>query len=216
MFFEGIFQHITSVTLLAFAGLKQALDGRCFAIEHPCLALHLRGVFAHFQYDLFGGFFARAGHIQPARRDLLKTQLRAQHVVDDVIVRVVELHAVAAARAVVRAQRKVQHFMRQHEHQLVVFQLGNKRRIRHHAPGGKHAHRRHACIDVHARGGHQARQMRKRHGDHAQAFLHAGQRIAARQRCSHQNCATFFSKSNIALSAPNAPQRSTRSVTSVS
>jgi hypothetical protein len=54
-------------------------------------------------------FIARARHVEPAGRDAGDTELGAEDVVDDVVVRDVELHRVAAARPPVGVQREVEH-----------------------------------------------------------------------------------------------------------
>ena len=92
-----------------------------------------------------------AGNRRDAERD-------AQHVVDDVVVRVVELEPADALGAVVGAQRKVQELVRQHEDQLVVVEPRGEGRIGDQTAGREHAHGRHALVDVDAHRGREPRQ----------------------------------------------------------
>ncbi len=81
---------------------------------------------------------------------MLDAKLDAQDVVDDVVVRVVELEMPTAPRTIVRPKRQVQQLVRQHEHQFVFLELLREGRIDDDTPRGKHAHRRHAVVERHA------------------------------------------------------------------
>ena len=114
--------------------------------------------------------------------------------------RVVELEAPGTARAVVGAQREVQHLVGQHEHELAVVQPRGESRVDDQPPGGEHAHRRHAGVERDPGGADQPGEVRERHGDHAQAAVEARHRL---RHVAHRPV-TCFRIASIAGSAPSA------------
>ena len=115
-------------------------------------------------------------------------ELGAQHVVDDVVVRVVELELARALGAVVRAQREMQQLVRQHEHQLVVVEPRGEVRVGDQPAGREHAHGRHAIVERDAHRGGQSGEMRQRHRDHAQPLLDARERASRSARPRRRCC----------------------------
>ena len=70
--------------------------------------------------------------------------------------RVVELEGTAAARPIVRPQREVQQFMRQHEDEIVVVELLRECGIDDQTSRRENAHGRHAIVERHPHGGGEA------------------------------------------------------------
>ena len=187
----------------------------------PDLGPRRRGIAgpAHLQDDFLGRFVARAGHVEAARGDRRDPERVPQHVVDDVVVGVVEFEPAAALGAVVGPQGQVQQLVRKHEHEIVAGEPGRKGRIGNQAAGRENAHRRHAIVEIDTHRCGQAGKVRQRHGDHPQRPHDTGARRAIgrrRWRRAAHAVATFRKSSSIARSAPREPHFSTISVSSVS
>src|SRR5262249_48653093 len=119
----------------------------------------------------------------------------------------------------VRAQRQVKELVGQDEDQLILFQLGDELGVDDQVPGGEDAHRRDALVQGDTDGTGQSREVRERDGDQAQAVFDAPELVlvgGGLGREGDHSLVTLLRRSNMALSAPRAPQRSTRSVRSVS
>ena len=94
----GLAEHVAAVVSVtaggaAAGGLRAehaAGDGR-LAVPDPRARRDVVAVPSHLDHDLLGGFFPRARHVEAAGRDGRDAEGGAQHVVDDVVVRVVEL-----------------------------------------------------------------------------------------------------------------------------
>ena len=174
---------------------------------------------AHLQDNCLGRFLAGTGHVEAARGNCRNSESVPQHVVDDVIVGIIELEPAAAPGPVVSSQGQMQQLVREHEHQVVVGETGGKGRICNQAARRKYAHCRHAIVELDAHRGGETGKMRQRHRHHAQRPHDARQDGGAgRRRCRNTAHAavTLRSRSNIARSAPSAPHFSTMSVSSVS
>ncbi len=123
---------------------------------------------AHLQDELLGRFLARAGHVEATGGDRRDPERVPQHVIDDVVVGVIEFEPAAASGSVVSAQGQVQQLVREHEHEIVAGEPGRKGRICNQAAGRENAHCRHAIVEINTYRCGQAGKMRQRHGDHPQ------------------------------------------------
>ena len=102
------------------SGIEHLLEGRNRAF--PDLGPRERHVAgpAHLQDDFLGRFLAGAGHVETARRDCRDTERVPQHVIYDVVVRVIKLQPAAAPGSVVGSQGQMQQLVRKNEYQIVI------------------------------------------------------------------------------------------------
>ena len=89
----------------------------------------------------------------------------AQHVIDDVVVCVVEFEPAAASGSVMSPQGQVQQLVREHKHEIVAGEPGRKGRICNQAAGCENAHCRHAIVEIDTHRCGKASKMRQWHGD---------------------------------------------------
>ena len=122
--------------------------------------------------------FSRApGMSRPPAGIAVTPSACAQHVIDDVVVRVIEFQPAAASGSVVGSQGQMQQLVREHEHEIVIGEPGRKGRICNQAAGGENAHCRHAIVEIDTHRCGKAGKVRQWHRDHPQRPHDAGERL---------------------------------------
>ena len=193
--------------------LSQRLaDRRVLAFPDLRARAHQVGIAAHLDHDVLGRARAGARHVEATGRNGGEAEFAAQDVVDDVVVRVVELEPAGAAGAVMGAKCQMKQFMCQHKDQFVVLQPRGEAGIGDHPAGGEDAHGRDAPVEIDAHRGGQSRKMRQRHRDHAQSVLDPLERGAVGIAVGRAAAATLIASSPCATPRASPCRRRARPI----